>query len=409
MLARLGNARGAEAMRPEDALNVEHLHRLARRRTPRLVFDYFEGGAEDERGLARNEAAFRGERLLPRYLVDVSQVDLSTTLFRRTYAAPFGIAPFGVAGLIRHGAERMLAEAAAAAHIPYALPSLGYGKLEDIAPLSNEYVWYQLYGSKERRITEDQIRRAADAGMPVLVFTVDVPGRSNRERDIRNRFGQKPIPLWAMADALRHPAWLWEWYRNGGMPAFANIAPYCPDGASADAVLAFAQQQFPVSDHTWRDIERFRRIWPGAFVLKGILHPDDARRAIEVGVEGVIVSNHGGRQLDRAPSPLEVLPAIRAAVGERLALLLDSGVRRGSDVVIARALGADFVLAGRAFAYGVGAFGQAGARRAFEILQREVEITLRQIGCPRADQLGPQFVLRAGEAPTPSLQTSLPR
>jgi L-lactate dehydrogenase (cytochrome)/(S)-mandelate dehydrogenase len=386
-------------MRAEHALNVEDLHRAARRRTPRLVFDYFEGGVEDEQGLAHNERAFQRERLLPRYLVDVSRVELATTLFGRTYAAPFGIAPFGVAGLIRRGAELMLAETAAAANIPYALPSLGYGRLEDAARVAPQHAWYQLYGAKERRISEEQMRRAADAGMSVLVFTVDVPGQSNRERDLRNRFGQKPLPLWAVADALCHPRWLLEWLRHGGMPALVNLAPYCPEGDSPQAVLAFARRQFPVPDHTWRDVENFRRLWPGRLVLKGILHPDDALRAAELGVDGVIVSNHGGRQLDRAPSPLEVLPAIRAAVGQRLALLLDSGVRRGSDVVIARALGADFVLAGRAFAYGVGAFGRAGARRAFEILRREVEITLAQIGCPRADQLGPQFLLREGAAP----------
>jgi isopentenyl diphosphate isomerase/L-lactate dehydrogenase-like FMN-dependent dehydrogenase len=380
-------------MKIQHVINIEDLHRQAKRHVPRVAFDYFEGGVEDERGLARNEAAFQRYRLLPRYLVDVSQVDQSATLFGRTYASPFGVAPFGVAGLLRARADLMLAEAAAAANIPYTLSGFTTGALEEAAQVAPEHAWFQLYGARDRAISEDQIRRAADAGMPALMFTVDVPVVSNRERERRNRFGQKPMPLWAYLEALRHPAWLLGYLRRG-RPLFRTWQRYAGGGHSADEVIRFVATQFPVADHTWHDVERFRRLWPRTFILKGILHADDARRAAELGVDGIVVSNHGARQLDAAPSPLEVLPAIRAAVGERLAVLMDSGFRRGSDIVIARCLGADFVFLGRAMAFGVAAYGLPGARLAIALLQREIEMVLKQIGCPRQDQLGPEFLLR---------------
>ncbi|MCH7478648.1 MAG: alpha-hydroxy-acid oxidizing protein, partial [SAR324 cluster bacterium] len=301
-------------MKPEQAINIEDLHRAAKRRMPRVAFDYFEGGAEDEHGLARNERAFRRHRLLPRYLVDVSQIDQRATLFGRTYSSPFGIAPTGIGGLLRPGADLMLAEAAAAADIPYTLSGLSTTRLEDVAQVAPQHAWYQLYGARERRISEDQIRRADDAGMHALMFTVDVPVVSKRERELRNRFGQPRLPLHLYLEALRHPGWLFDYFRHG-MPVFENWAPYSEGGSSAKAVLASVGAQFPVADQTWRDVENFRRIWPRPFILKGILHPDDAVRAAELGVDGILVSNHGARQLDTAPSPLEMLPAIKAAVG----------------------------------------------------------------------------------------------
>ena len=196
-------------------------------------------------------------------------------------------------------------------------------------------------------------------------------------------------------EALRHPAWLFDYFRHG-MPVFENWAPYSENGPSAKAVLASVGAQFPTADHTWRDVENFRRLWPRPFILKGILHPDDAVRAAELGVDGIVVSNHGARQLDTAPSSLEMLPAIKAAVGDRIAILLDSGFRRGSDIVIALALGANFVFLGRAALYGVAAFGLPGARRGIAIIQQEIEITLKQIGCPSLEVLGPDF-LRDGD------------
>ncbi|MCZ6627211.1 MAG: alpha-hydroxy acid oxidase [SAR324 cluster bacterium] len=382
-------------MKPEEAINIEDLHQAARRRMPKVAFDYFEGGAEDERGLARNEQAFRHHRLLPRYLVDVSQIDQRATLFGRTYSSPFGISPTGIGGLLRPGADLMLAEAAAAADIPYTLSSLSTTRLEDVARVAPQHAWYQLYGARERRISEDQIRRANDAGMHALMFTVDVPVFSKRERELRNRFGQPRLPLRLYLEALRHPAWLFDYFRHG-MPVFENWAPYSENGSSAKSVLQSVAEQFPVADHTWRDVENFRRIWSRPFILKGILHPDDAVRAAELGVDGILVSNHGARQLDAAPSPLEMLPAIKAAVGDRVSILVDSGFRRGSDIVIALALGAKFVFLGRAALYGVAAFGLPGAKHAIAIMQQEIEITLKQIGCPSLELLGPHFLLDGG-------------
>ncbi len=382
-------------MKISQALNIEDLHRAAKRRVPRIAFDYFEGGVEDERGLARNEAAFRRYRLVPRYLVDVSTVDQTTQLFGRTYASPFGIGPTALGGLLRPGADLMLAQAAAAANVPYVISGLSTTPLEAAAKAAPEHAWYQLYGARERRISEDMLRRASDAGMPALVFTVDVPVAPQREREIRNRFGQSPMPLWAYFEALRHPAWLAGYLRHG-RPVFENWVPYAGGKRSATAVMQLLRAQFPVADHTWRDVEAFRRIWPRKLVIKGILHPDDARRAAELGVDGVLVSNHGARQLDTAPTPLEVLPAIRAAVGERVTVMMDGGVRRGSDIVIAWALGARFVFVGRAAVYGVGAFGLPGAKLALSILQNEIEITLKQIGCTSLARLGGEFLQDGG-------------
>lgn len=382
-------------MKLAHMLNIEDLHRVARRRMPRVAFDYFEGGAEDEHGLARNEAAFQRHPLLPRYLVDVSAVDQTTTLFGRTWASPFGLAPTGLGGLLRPGADRMLAEAAAAANIPYTLSGLSTTRLEEVARVAPQHAWFQLYGARDRALSIDMIRRAADAGMGALMFTVDVPVVSKRERELRNRFGQPRLPLRLYLEALRHPAWLLAYFRHG-MPVFENWAPYSRGGRSAQAVIQAVRAQFPVDDHTWRDVEAFRKLWPRTLIVKGLLHPEDAVRAAELGADGVVVSNHGARQLDLAPTPLEALPAIRAAVGDRLPVMLDGGVRRGAHVVIARALGARFVFVGRAGVYGVAAFGRPGAARAIQILQQEIEITLKQIGCPRAEELGPQFLFRQG-------------
>jgi L-lactate dehydrogenase (cytochrome)/(S)-mandelate dehydrogenase len=382
-------------MKIADVLNIEDLHRIAKRRVPRIAFDYFEGGVEDERGLARNEEAFRSHRLVPRYLVDVARVDQTAALFGRTYASPFGIGPTALGGLLRPGADLMLAQAAAAANIPYVMSGLSNARLEDAARAAPEHAWFQLYGARERGISEDMIRRAADAGMQGLMFTVDVPVVSKRERELRNRFGQPRMPLWAYFEALRHPAWLIDYLRHG-RPVFENWVPYAGGTRSEAAVVQTVRAHFPVDDHTWRDVERFRRIWPRKLVLKGIMHPDDARRAAEFGADGVLVSNHGGRQLDAAPSALEMLPAIRTAVGDRVTVMLDGGVRRGADIVIAWALGARFVFVGRATVYGVAAFGLPGAQLAISILRQEIEITLKQIGCPSLAQLGPEFLLKGG-------------
>jgi (S)-mandelate dehydrogenase len=383
-------------MNTDRAINIEDLRRMAKRHLPRMCFDFIEGGLEDERGIARNESAFDRHALVPRYLVDVAKRDLSATLFGRRYALPFGIAPTGIAGLFRRGADLMLAEAAKAADIPFIMSGASTGSIEDVAKVAPEHAWYQLYGARDRTVSEDMIRRTRDAGLSTLVLTVDVPVASKRERNLRNGFVRpyRIRPSIAL-EALRHPAWIADFLRHGGMPALDNWVRYAPKGASANEVADYVATQTP-SIQTWQDLETYRRLWPRTLVVKGILHIDDARRAAEMGVDGIIVSNHGGRQLDRAPSPLEVLLPITQAVGSKVAVMFDSGVRRGSDIVIARCLGARFTFVGRATLYGCAAGGVRGAKRAIDILRDELDRVMLQIGCAGIDQLGPDWLMAGG-------------
>jgi L-lactate dehydrogenase (cytochrome)/(S)-mandelate dehydrogenase len=378
-------------MKLEKAVNIEDLHRMAKRRLPKIAFDFIEGGVEDELGISRNEAAFRRHRLMPRYLVDVSKRDQTAKLFDRVYASPFGISPTGAAALFRPGADLMLAESAAGANIPFVMSGASTASMEKAASIAPTHTWYQLYVARDSKISEDLIRRARDAGLGTLVLTVDVPISTKRERNIRNGFGRPLRMTWkTKLEALTHPGWLVDYWKNG-TPLIENWAPYAGAGANADQVADFVSSQMP-SVPTWEDLEKFRKLWPRHLVVKGILHPDDARRAADIGVDGIIVSNHGGRQLDRAPASLEALPAIKKAVGDRVTLMLDSGVRRGADILIALALGARFVFVGRATLYGAAAGGILGVRRAISILRNEIDLTMAQIGCPSLDQLDAGFL-----------------
>ena len=379
-------------MKIADAINVDDLRRMAKRRLPKIAFDFIEGGVEDEDGLERNEKTFRRHRLVPRYLVDVSERDQTATVFGRSYASPFGISPTGLVELFRPGGDLMLAEAAKTADIPVAMSCTTTASVEDLARVAPENGWFQLYAARDKSISEDMIRRASDSGISTLVLTVDVPAHANRERNVRNGFTRPlKMTLATKIEALRHPGWLAGYLKNG-TPLFGNWAPYAGEGADAADVVAFIASQ-TAAPLDWGDVENFRRLWPRNFVIKGIMHPDDAFRAAELGADGIIVSNHGGRQLDRAPSPLEVLPAINAAVGDRMTLMLESGVRRGSDVLVALCLGARFVFAGRPTLYGVAAAGVPGAARAIDILRHEIDLVMAQIGCPNLQSLGPDFLL----------------
>ena len=376
----------------DAAINFEDLRKLAKRRLPRIAYDFIEGGLEDEHGLARNEEAFRLHQLVPRYGIDVRTVDQSTTLFGRTYSGPIGIAPTGLAALFRRGGDLMLAEAAKLANVPFIMSGASTALIEDLGKLAPEHGWYQLYPARDRKISEDMIRRARDAGLSTLVITVDVPTNSKRERNLRNGFGRPlRLSLKSKLEACLHPAWLADYLRHG-VPVFSNWQRYAPDGAGPDAVAEFVASQMP-TPVTWQDIETFRRAWPGTLVLKGIMHPADATRALAIGVDGIMVSNHGGRQLDRAPGPIEVLPAINAAVGDKMTLMYDSGIRRGSDAITALCLGAKYVFVGRATLYGVTAGGCAGAARALAIFRDEIERTMMQMGAPDIRSLGPQWLM----------------
>jgi (S)-mandelate dehydrogenase len=375
----------------DRAINIDDLRRLAKRRLPKIAFDFIEGGLEDELGLARNESAFARFDLVPRYGVDVTACDQTTVLFGRTFSGPLGIAPTGLAALFRPGADLMLAEAAKAANVPFIMSGAGTGLIEDLGRVAPNHGWYQLYAARDRSISEDMIRRVADAGLTTLVVTVDVPINSKRERNLRNGF-TRPLKMTfkTRLEALRHPGWLAEFLRTG-MPVFSNWKPYARLGASAAEIADFVAQQTP-SPVVWRDIEGFRRLWPGKLVIKGIMHPDDAVRCAALGCDGVIVSNHGGRQLDRSPASVEVLPAIAAAAGEKLTVMFDSGIRRGSDAIVALCLGAKYVFVGRATLYGAAAGGMAGAARALTIFRDEIGRAMAQMGAPDIQSLGPQFL-----------------
>jgi (S)-mandelate dehydrogenase len=395
-------------MRLDQAVNIEDLHQMAKRRLPKVMFDYIEGGVEDERGLARNAAAFQKHNLLPRYLVDVSKRDQSQTIFGRTYASPFGISPTGGVGLYqRRGGELLLAQAAADANIPYIMSGGSNASMEEAARIAPDNTWFQMYAAKDPGVTDALVGRARDNGLGALVLTVDVPVHPKRERNFRNGFANvrngsvfealklKPSII---VEALSHPGWVYDYVRHGGAPTLGNWVPHAGNGASTAEVIQFGRTQTPAAAQTWRDLERYRRLFPRTLIVKGILNPADAVRAAEIGCDGVIVSNHGGRQLDQAPASLEVLPAIAAAVGDRMTVMLDSGVRRGADILIAMCLGAKFCFFGRPTLYGAVAGGLPGVKKAVDIFRTEIDLVMGQIGCPSLDQLGPDF-LRTDEWP----------
>jgi (S)-mandelate dehydrogenase len=391
-------------MKLDQAINIEDLHRMAKRKLPKIMFDFIEGGLEDERGLERNRAAFQKHQLLPRYLVDVSVRDQSATLFGHTYSSPFGISPTGGAGLYRRGGDLMLAEAAAEANIPYIMSGGSNASMEEAMRIAPNNTWFQLYAAKDPSLTDALIGRARDCGVGALVLTVDVPVSSKRERNWRNGFAtvrngtiQEALKLKPsiLLEAMTHPGWVMEYVKHGGAPGLGNWAPHVANGNGAPVdSIRLGRSQTPAAAQTWRDLERYRRLFPRPLVVKGILNPADAVRAAEIGVDGIIVSNHGGRQLDQAPASLDALPAIKAAVGDKMTIMLDSGVRRGADILIAWCLGAQFAFFGRPTLYGAVVGGVPGVKKAIDIFRTEIDLVMGQIGCPSLAELGPDFLWR---------------
>lgn len=376
-------------------INLRDFETLARRRLPRMAFDFIAGGADDELGLAHNRQSFERWQLLPRSLVDVSRRDTSVTLFGQRYAAPAGISPMGMAGMFRPDADLLMAEAARQQQMPFVLSGVSNASVEAVARVAPEHAWWQFYRTRDEKINDHMLGRARDAGLRVLALTVDVTVNSNRERNLRNGF-VRPFRFTPdiVLQGLLHPRWSLDWLRQGGHPMMKSWQAYAPARASALEVSELVGRLLPSADSTWKDLERLRRRWPGKLLVKGLLHPEDARQAVALGADGVIVSNHGARQLDRSVSPLQMLPEIRAAL-PGTPLILEGGVRRGSDIVIARCLGADLTLCGRPMMYAVASAGSAGVERALDLLRKEVDKVLGQLGCPRCEDLGPQY-LRAG-------------
>ena len=376
------------------AINYDDLARQAKRHLPKIAFDFLEGGVDAEEGIARNERMIAMRRLVPKYGVDVSKVDTSTTLFGQRFDQPYGIAPTGAIALFRNGGDLMLARAAKAANIPFILSGMGTATIEEAAEVAREQTWFQLYIARDRSVSWDMIKRAEAAGFSTLVVTVDIPGEAKRERNLRNGYSAaRPLKpaLKAQVETLLHPSWLMGFLRGPGVTA-SSWERYAPKDSTGQQVLAYVGTQLR-SPVTWDDIAHIRKLWPRNLVVKGIMHPADAVRAANLGVDGLMVSNHGGRQLDRAPSPIEVLPAIRDAAGERITLMFDSGIRRGADIVTALALGAKFCFVGRWTLYGVAVGAEAGARHAVAMINGEVSAVMTQRGAPEVATLGPDFLM----------------
>jgi isopentenyl diphosphate isomerase/L-lactate dehydrogenase-like FMN-dependent dehydrogenase len=372
--------------RLDRCASIDDLREAARRALPRLAFDYLEGGAGDAAALRRNRAALDAVTLTPRVLVDVAARDTSIELFGRRYAAPVGTAPVGLMNFVTAGGDRDVAMAARALDLPHALSTAATTAIERLAPALEGRLWFQLYMPRDRAVGDDLLRRAAAAGVTVLLLTVDVPGPGRRDRDLRNGFSL-PFRLDArnVLDFALHPRWSLAQLRQGA-PRLENWEPYAAGRLSAPSLAALQAEQIDPS-LDWDAAARLRDRWPGALVLKGILHPEDASRAAALGVDGVVVSNHGGRQLAAAPAPIEVVAAIRAAIGERLRIGLDGGLRSGVDVARALARGADFCLLGRAPVYGAAAFGQRGAEHALRIVLDDLSRTMMMLGASRLADL----------------------
>lgn len=360
----------------------------ARRHLPKVLFEYIAGAAEDNVSLRANRQAFQHYAFCPRVMVDVSRRSQQTALFGTTYASPFGIAPVGISAMSAYRGDLVLARAAAAEGIPAIMSGSSLIRMEEVAQAAPD-TWFQAYLPGDERKVDGLIDRVREAGFRTLVVTVDIPVWANRENNVRAGFSMPLRPSLRLAwDGITHPRWftgtLIRTMVLHGMPHFENS--FATRGAPM--LSAAAVRDTTGRDHlSWTTLERIRRNWPGTLVIKGVLHQDDARQARSIGADGLIVSNHGGRQLDGAAAPLDVLPRIVDAVGSSVAVMMDSGIRRGSDVLKALALGARFVFAGRPFMYAASVGGQEGVRHAITLLREEVDRNMAMLGTRTIDEV----------------------
>ncbi len=376
----------------KPAYNIQDLRGQAKRKLPRAIWEFVERGTEDERQLTHNIDALARVKLVPRMLRDVSKRDQSRTLFGRTMPLPLVIAPTGVADLVSHRGESALAKAAATTGIPFSLATSSTTSIEEIAACATAGFWMQMYLWERRDLSWAVVDRALAAGAETLVVTVDMPVFPNREFNLRNGMSNpiKPNPTLAL-DFMAHPRWLLSvlgrYMLAGGLPRFANYP-----AEIGSKVTGKVSRQSNSASVNWADIAELRKRWPKNLVVKGLLHPDDAKQAAALGVDGVVVSNHGGRNFDASPASIDVLGDIVDAVGGQVAVLFDGGVRRGSDILKALAIGADAVLIGRATLYGLGAGGQAGAAKALAILANELDVAMAMLGLTALSDIDRSFV-----------------
>jgi len=376
----------ARKRRLDAALTIADLRRVAKRRTPTSVFDYTDGAAEGEISLRRARQTFAGLEFHPAILQDVSEIDLSTSFLGRPSQLPFSFAPTGFTRMMQHEGERAVVRVADRIGIPYALSTMGTTSIEDVAAAApNARKWFQLYVWKDRSAGEDLMRRAEEAGYEALILTVDVPVAGARLRDVRNGFSIPPaLTVKTVADAALHPTW-WGNLLTTEPLTFASLASW--DGTVAELLNTLFDPTMTLADLEW-----VRSFWKGPLIIKGVQTVHDAKMVVDAGVDAIVLSNHGGRQLDRAPVPLRLLPDVREALGDDAEIMIDTGVMSGADVVAAVALGASSVMVGRAYLYGLMAGGEAGVQRAADILTAEARRTMALLGARRIADLGPQHV-----------------
>ena len=367
--------------RLRKAVNVDDLRKIAKRRLPRGVFDYIDGAAEDERSMANNAAAFGRLEFRPNVLRDVSDIDVSTQLLGHHIDLPLVIAPTGYTRLTHSDGELSVARAASRAGIPYSLSTMGTRSIEEVAAVCDGPKWFQVYMWKDRGLVRELVERSAVAGYEALWLTVDTSVLGNRERDARRGLTIPPqIGPGTIIDGIVHPAWTWDFITHEPIE-FANITDV-PQAAAGNADMGRGQYVMQNWDQSmnWSDVEWLQSIWDGPIVLKGIQTVDDAERAVAMGVQGICLSNHGGRQLDHAPAPLELVEPVAQALQGLAAIICDGGIRRGSDVVKALALGADACSIGRAYLYGAGAAGERGVDHVLDILRADLHRTMALCG-----------------------------
>ena len=372
---------------------IDDLKRRARRRLPSFAFDYLEAGIDREVGKRRNRQAFDEVRLRPRYLRDVSSAALAVTIFGKRYAMPLGVAPVGLGNMMWPQAERSLAAAAQQANIPYVLSTLSTTDLGEIAQTAPDVCWFQLYTPRDEAAMRDLLARVREAGFHVLVVTVDIPVGAKRNRELKNGLKLPFSFTWSIVwQSMIHPRWAFATLRRG-RPDFVNVQPY---RSGPNTGLAQFMTNFNMRGVSRERLQAIRKIWPGPLVVKGVQHPQDALDAMNLGADGLIVSNHGGRQLDGAPSSLESLRQLPDEVRSKTTVMLDSGVRTGLDIVRAKALGAEMAFSGRSFFYGAGALGAKGGAQVVGIYQDELTRTLQQLGCPSFEAMDGSWLAPSG-------------
>ena len=373
----------------QEALNIHDLRAMAQRRLPKWLFEFIDRGTEDEVALRNNRAAFERIKLKTQVLIDVSKRNQEITLFGKKHGMPMGIAPTGPAGMLYFKGELELARAAKTANIPFTLATGSQTSMEDVAKLAGGTLWFQLYMWSDVRMSHTLVERAKNAGFEALVVTVDGPVGTNREYNVRNGY---TVPFnynrKNTAAVLARPGWLFgvimKYWMNGGMPQRANY----PEGMTEKFThVSTAERKTKNDSLSWQNLDELRTMWPGKLLVKGILTPRDAERAIAHGVDGVIVSNHGGRNFDSSMAPIEALAPIVDAVGNKTTVIVDSGFRRGSDVVKALAIGAKLVMVGRATLWGTTVAGEEGAAHALNLYRQEISRTMAYLGCCTVPEL----------------------